>query len=92
MSLEGKTVVLFGAGAIASGYAPMFADEASNVVVVSRGESSEKLAQELRSRDGAESNAAITVMHADASDFAQVGRVYDDVVKQFGKVDVVVKT
>jgi len=90
MSSEGKTVVLFGAGAIASGYAPMFADEAANVVVVSRGESSKKLAAKLRSRDCADSTAAITVMHADASDFAQVGKVYDEVVKQFGRVDVVV--
>ena len=88
MSLEGKTVILFGAGAIASGYAPLFVDEAQNVVVVSRGESSERLVEEVRARPA--TRAEVMAMHADASDFAQVGKVYDDAVERFGRVDVVV--
>jgi predicted dinucleotide-binding enzyme len=44
MSLTDKTAILFGAGAIASGYAALFAEQKMNIAVVSRGESCEKLA------------------------------------------------
>ena len=88
MSLEGKTVLLFGAGAIASGYAPLFADEAENIVIVSRGESSDRLAEAVKARPACRAN--VIAVHADASDFVQVGRVYGETIDRFGKIDVVV--
>lgn len=90
MSLERKTVILFGAGAIASGYAPMFADEAQNVVIVSRGDSSERLVEGVKTRQCVNITGEVVAMHADASDFAELGMVYDEVVKRFGQVNVVV--
>lgn len=88
MSLEGKTVILFGAGAIASGYAPLFADEAENVVIVSRGESCERLVEKVRGK--AKTRGEVLASHADGSDFDQVRRVYDETLEIFGRVDVVV--
>ena len=90
MSLEGKTVILFGAGAIASGYAPLFADKAENVIIVSRGDSCERVTEKVRGRPGANIAGEVMAVHADAAVFAQVGKVYDDAVDKFGSVDVVV--
>ena len=43
MSLNEKTVLAFGAGALASGYVPAFLKEGARVVVVSRGETCDQL-------------------------------------------------
>lgn len=90
MSLKGKTIILFGAGAVASGYAPLFADEAQNVIIVSRGDSCEILAEEVNGRPDANITGEVIAMHADAADYAQIGRVYDETIKKFSKVDVVI--
>lgn len=90
MTLEGKTVILFGAGAIASGYAKLFAEQAQNIVIVSRGESCEKLVEEIKEIAGAEIKGEIIPMRADASDFTQVAEVYDNTINRFHRVDVVV--
>lgn len=100
MSLEGKTVILFGAGAIGSGYAPLFADKAQNVVIVSRPKSEEQQARgerpsaellvEAVHRQNANLRGEVVAMYADASDFYQVGKVYDNTIDRFGRVDIVV--
>ena len=90
MSLEGKTVILFGAGAIASGYAQSFVDEKANVVFVSRGDSSEKLASELQSQVAEKDISRIDSMHADASNFNEVSGIFDQTVEKFGRVDAIV--
>jgi NAD(P)-dependent dehydrogenase (short-subunit alcohol dehydrogenase family) len=90
MSLEGKTVILFGAGAVASGYAPLFADNAQNVVIVSRRDSCERLAEEVKRRPDANISGEVIPMHADASDYAQIGRAYDETLRRFSRVDVVI--
>ncbi len=83
-------MILFGAGAVASGYAGLFADQAENVVVVSRGDSCERLTEEVRERPDAHLTGEVIAIHADAADYDGVGRVYDEAVEKFSKVDVVV--
>jgi NAD(P)-dependent dehydrogenase (short-subunit alcohol dehydrogenase family) len=55
------------------------------MVIVSRGPSSERLAEAVCRKGG---NAV--AMHADAADFYQVGWIFDAAVERFGRVDVVV--
>ncbi len=86
MSLKGKVAVLFGAGAIASGYAPLFADKGMKLVIVSRGDSAHRLAAEINGRGGSE----VVALNADASDYYQVGRIFEDTVKRFKRIDIVV--
>jgi NAD(P)-dependent dehydrogenase (short-subunit alcohol dehydrogenase family) len=88
--MQGKTVILFGAGAIASGYAKLFADTAHHVVIVSRGESCEKLADEIQRRPDVKITGEIVPLRADASDFEQLGKVYDETFRRFGCIDIVV--
>ena len=90
MSLEGKTIILFGAGAVASGYAPLFANEAENVVIVSRGDSCERLTKEVKKRPNAKIRGDVISIQADAADYDQIGGVYDETVEKFARVDVVV--
>ncbi len=85
MSLEGRNVILFGAGALAQGYAPLFADQASNIMIVSRGESAKKLAESLSGR-----KANVTWHRENASNYDGVEAVYDLAVRDFGEIDVVV--
>lgn len=90
MALKDKTVILFGAGAIASGYARLFANQAHHVVVVSRGQSCERLVDELKEDPNLNPTGEIISLHADASDFEQLAKVYDDTLQRFGRIDIVV--
>lgn len=85
MALTGKTAILFGAGAIATGYAPLFAEHAMNIAVVSRGDSCEELAAFLTGR-----GSTVVAVHADASNPAEVRRVFGEVAAQFGAIDICV--
>ena len=85
MALTGKTAILFGAGAIATGYAPLFAGHEMNIAVVSRGESSEKLAASLAGK-----GSNVMAIHADASNPEDVRRVFHEVAARCGSVDICV--
>lgn len=86
MTLKGKTAILFGAGAIAEGYTPLFAEEGMNLVVVSRGKSAHNLAEKVNGRGG--SNAI--ALNADAADYSQLAKVFEETEQRFGKIDIVV--
>lgn len=90
MSLKGKTVILFGAGAVASGYARLFADRADNVVIVSRGDSCETLAADIVENGKAHITGEILPMHADATKFEDIAGVYEKTAQTFGRIDAVV--
>jgi NAD(P)-dependent dehydrogenase (short-subunit alcohol dehydrogenase family) len=85
MALTGKTAVLFGAGAIATGYASLLAEQRMNIAIVSRGESCEKLAAAI---SGKGSN--VLTMHADASNPGDVTRVFREMSERFKSIDVLV--
>ncbi|WP_003542538.1 SDR family oxidoreductase [Desulfotomaculum nigrificans] len=86
MSLKGKTAILFGAGAIAEGYTTLFAEEGMNLVIVSRGKSAHVLAEKVNGRGG--SNAI--ALNADASDYAQMAKVFEETEKRFKQIDIVI--
>ena len=85
MSLTDKTAILFGAGAIASGYASLFAEQRMNIAVVSRGESCEKLAASISSK-----GSTVVAIHADASNPEDVKRVFREMSARFKTIDILV--
>jgi NAD(P)-dependent dehydrogenase (short-subunit alcohol dehydrogenase family) len=85
MALTGKTAILFGAGAIAKGYAPSFAEHKMNIAVVSRGDSSEALAASLAGK-----GSNVMAVHADASNPEDVRRVFREVAAHWGTIDICV--
>ncbi len=85
MSLTGKTALLFGAGAIASGYAALFAQQKMNIALVSRGESCEKLAAAISAK-----GSTVVAIHADASNPEDVKRVFREVSARFKTIDILV--
>jgi NAD(P)-dependent dehydrogenase (short-subunit alcohol dehydrogenase family) len=85
MALTGKTAILFGAGAIATGYAPLFAEHKMNIAVVSRGESCEELSASLAGK-----GSNIMAVHADASNPEDVRRVFHEVATRCGTIDICV--
>ncbi len=85
MSLADKTAILFGAGAIASGYASLFAEQRMNIAVVSRGESCEKLAAAISDK-----GSRVMALHADASNPEEVKRVFREAIARFKTVDILV--
>ena len=85
MALTGKTAVLFGAGAIATGYAARFADHKMNLAIVSRGESCETLAASITGK-----GSAVVALHADASNPEDVRRVFREVAATFGAIHICV--
>jgi NAD(P)-dependent dehydrogenase (short-subunit alcohol dehydrogenase family) len=85
MALTGKTAILFGAGVIATGYSRVFAEHAMNIAVVSRGDTSEKLAASL-----AGLGSDVLAVHADASNPEDVRRVFREVGARYGTIDICV--
>jgi NAD(P)-dependent dehydrogenase (short-subunit alcohol dehydrogenase family) len=85
MALTGKTAVLFGAGAIATGYARLFAEHGMNIAVVSRGESCEKLVASISDK-----GSDVVAVHADASNPDDVRRVFREVTARFTTIDILV--
>jgi NAD(P)-dependent dehydrogenase (short-subunit alcohol dehydrogenase family) len=85
MSLTDKTAILFGAGAIASGYAPVFAEQRMNIAIVSRGESCEKLAASISDK-----GSTVVPIRADASSPDDVKRVFREVSARFTTIDILV--
>ncbi len=85
MSLADKTAILFGAGAIASGYASLFSEQRMNIAVVSRGESCEKLAAAISDK-----GSRVVALHADASNPEEVKRVFREAAARFKTVDILV--
>ena len=85
MSLTDKTAVLFGAGAIASGYAPLFAEQGMRIAIVSRGESCERLAASISDKGG-----TVVPIRADASNPDDVKRVFREVSTRFKSIDILV--
>lgn len=86
MNLKGKTALLFGAGAIASGYATSFAEEDTNLAIVSRGESAHRLVREI-SHLG---SGTIEAINADASVYDEIDQVYKKTIEKFGRIDIVI--
>ncbi len=84
-----RTVMLFGTGAIAKGYAIRFAQEGCRLVLVSWDDSCDKLSQELKEKTGISSDNMITP-HADLSQYANIADVYQQAYEAFGQVDAVV--
>jgi len=85
MALEGKTAILFGAGAIAAGYSSLFAEQGMNIAIVSRGGSCEKLAASIAGK-----GSNVVAIHADASNPEEVRRVFRDVAASFRTIDICV--
>ncbi len=85
MSLTDKTAILFGAGAIAAGYASSFAESKMNIAVVSRGESCEKLVESISGK-----GSHVIAVHADASNPDDVKRVFREASERFATIDIVV--
>ncbi len=85
MSLADKTAILFGAGAIAGGYASLFAEQHMNIAVVSRGESCEKLAAAISDK-----GSHVVALHADASNPDDVKRVFREAAARFKTIDILV--
>ena len=85
MGLTGKTAILFGAGAIASGYAPLFAELRMKIAVISRGESCDKVVASIAGK-----GSDVIAIHADASNPEEVRRVFHEVGAQFETIDVCV--
>lgn len=85
MALTGKTAILFGAGAIASGYASLFAEQGMNIAIVSRGESCEKLAASVTGK-----GSNVVAMRADASNPDEVRRVFREVAATFRTIAICV--
>tara|TARA_Y100000310_G_C20545828_1_gene745522 strand:+ start:18 stop:257 length:240 start_codon:yes stop_codon:yes gene_type:complete len=79
MSLKDKTIICFGTGELAKGYTPQLAEERAKLVLVSRGDSCEKLGESL----AIEPNRYMTI-HADASNCDEVQRVFDGAIEYFG--------
>ena len=85
MALTDKTAILFGAGVIASGYAPLFAEQRMNLVIVSRGESCEKLAASISDK-----GSTVVPIRADASNPDDVKRVFREASSRFKTIDILV--
>ena len=86
MSLEGKVALLFGAGALAKGYAARLLAAGSKLAIVSRGESAQKLVKELAGQGRGEAVA----WRADAANYYEVRDVYASVVATFQRLDIVI--
>lgn len=91
MSLEGKTAIMFGAGAIGKSIANSLVAEGMNLVVVSR-ETTDRTpsAQILVDALGEKDGQRFVTHLADAGDFDGVGGVYAFAEKEFGHVHLVV--
>jgi NAD(P)-dependent dehydrogenase (short-subunit alcohol dehydrogenase family) len=85
MALAGKTAILFGAGAIATGYSSLFAAHRMNIAIVSRGESCDKLAASITGQ-----GSTVVAVHADASNPDEVRRVFREVAAKFGVIHICV--
>lgn len=85
MTLKNTVGILFGAGAIASGYAQLLAQRGARLVIVSRGKSADELAQQLTT-NGYDAVA----FHADASDRTAIDNVFAFAKKNYGRIDFIV--
>ena len=85
--LDGKVAIITGgATGVGQGIARAFAIEGATVVIASRNkENLERTAEELRS-----TGATVEVVPTDVTDEAQVVRLFDHTVREFGRVDVAV--
>ncbi|MFT5367023.1 MAG: NAD(P)-dependent dehydrogenase (short-subunit alcohol dehydrogenase family) [Candidatus Latescibacterota bacterium] len=91
MSLEGKTAIMFGAGAIGKSIANSLVAEGMNLVVVSRATTDRKPSSEILVDSLGQKEGQRFVTHlADAADFEGVGGVYAFAEKEFGHVHLVV--
>ncbi len=86
MSLQGKNAMLFGAGAIASGYAELMARLGARLALVSRGESAARLAEELKNKGFDEPLS----LRADVSDPSGVRDAFARVRGELSMIDIVV--
>jgi 3-oxoacyl-[acyl-carrier protein] reductase len=86
--LEGKYAVVFGAGgSIGRAVAKEFAAEGAEVFLAGRSKSSEAVAQEIAAKGGRAHAAAI-----DTLDDAAVNQCIDGIVKQAGRIDIILDT
>lgn len=86
MSLDGKNVILFGAGALASGYAPLFAREGANLMIVGIQDTAKKLAEKLQMQE----SRKVIPIDADVTNHEKISEVYTEAERAFGTIDVVV--
>jgi len=84
LALEGKVALLFGAGAIAQGYARQLLAAGCRLAVVSRGESAHQLVEELAGQGEA------AAWQADAADYEAVRDVYAKTLAAFQQLDIVI--
>lgn len=88
--MSNRTVIIFGAGVIAAGYASRMAQSNDNLVIVSRGQSCQNLADELKKEISPSNTNEIISMNADGSQFDQLKSIYEKSYEKFGHVDVVI--
>ena len=86
MSLTNQIGILFGGGVLAKGYAHELARHGARLVIVSRGKSADELAAGIEQTDGTHAVS----MHADVSDFEQVGRVIRVTADKLKHIDFIV--
>lgn len=85
MTLEGKTVLVVGAGrGIGRRAAELFSKEGANLIISSRGEAE---LMELEYKLNAEGNPNVLALAADASIPADVAMVVEQGLKKFGSID-----
>ena len=88
MNLEGKTVLIIGAGrGIGRASAELFSDADANVVISSRNEAE---LMELEYKLNTKGNQNILAIAADASVESDVKAVVEEAVNKFGKIDYLV--
>lgn len=90
MDLEGKTVLIVGAGrGIGREAAQIFSKEMANIVITSR---SEAELMELEYKLNTGGNPNVLAIAADASSEEEVGRLVERSVAEFGSIDYLVHT
>jgi NAD(P)-dependent dehydrogenase (short-subunit alcohol dehydrogenase family) len=88
MNLEGKTVLIIGAGrGIGRAAAELFSDAGANVAVSSRNEAE---LMELEYKLNTRGNANVLSYEADASVESDVKALVDETIKRFGSIDYLV--
>lgn len=88
--MKNKSILIFGAGVIAEGYALRFAEAGANLMIVSRGTSCINLADYIQQSIDVSPSQSILTMNADGADFGQLQTVYEECYKHFGTVDAVI--
>lgn len=82
MSLDGKIVIAFGAGLLASSYVPLFAKEGAKILAVGVGGTGYRLAEQV--------GPNASGLERDLCDQCKVKAVFDTALERYGRIDVII--